>query len=88
MALVLGRLTANLTEFGSAGSQVSAEDFMRDVETNAYVCPKGPNWDPVQLANHRLDPAYGSCIYSLANSWQVHNSTSSILFYPMLTRLV
>jgi ATP-binding cassette, subfamily B (MDR/TAP), member 1 len=41
MALVLGRLTANLTEFGSAGSQVSPDDFMKDVETNACV-QKGP----------------------------------------------
>jgi hypothetical protein len=34
MALVLGRLTASLTQFGSADAQVSPSEFMRQVETN------------------------------------------------------
>lgn len=37
MALVLGRLTANFTDFGSANNGQSSKDFMKQVETNAYV---------------------------------------------------
>lgn len=37
MALVLGRLTANFTDFGSLDNKQSADQFMRQVERNAYV---------------------------------------------------
>lgn len=37
MALVLGRLTANFTGFGSADNKQSTHDFMKQVQTNAYV---------------------------------------------------
>lgn len=35
MALVLGRLTANFTSFGSIGNEQSSKEFMQQVQTNA-----------------------------------------------------
>ncbi|KAH6603979.1 MDR-type ABC transporter [Trichoderma cornu-damae] len=35
MALVLGRLTANFTNFGSVNNEESSQDFMKQVRTNA-----------------------------------------------------
>lgn len=37
MALVLGRLTANFTGFGSIDNQQSRDAFMESVKTNALV---------------------------------------------------
>jgi hypothetical protein len=37
MALILGRLTANITSFGSDASIESASHFMSQISTNACV---------------------------------------------------
>lgn len=34
MALVLGRLTANFTNFGSIDNEQSSKEFMKQVQTN------------------------------------------------------
>lgn len=40
MALVMGRLTANFTDFGSLDNQQTSDELMKSVQTNAYVHPR------------------------------------------------
>ena len=75
MALVLGRLTANFTNFGSIDNQQSSDEFIEQVETNTRV-----HFRHIRMnANHR-SLAYGLCTYLLRSLLCVS------CFFPYLYR--